>query len=148
LNIGNICLPNAVLQLLVYSPPFWRLFKELGRLMGQREGEGQDSGNDATPLVDATVKLLEDFVYEEKKPLPTQQQQGSRSKAREEEEKKEEGVDSFMPTYVYDAMKEKKRFDNMRVCSHVPLCPSVLIMSETCTGWPSRRCGGILRLLP
>ncbi|KAH9001025.1 cysteine proteinase [Lactarius akahatsu] len=113
-NSGNMCFANAVLQLLVYSPPFWRLFKELGRLLGQREREGQESGDGATPLVDATVKLLEEFVYEEKKVLPTQQQQGSRSKAKEEEKKEEEGVDSFMPTYVYDAMKEKKRFDNMR----------------------------------
>ena len=126
-----MCFANAVLQLLVYCPPFWRLFKELGRLMGQLEqGESQGSGDGATPLVDATVKLLEEFVYEEKKPLPapapTSTQQGSRGKAKEEEEKKEEeGVDSFMPTYVYDAMKEKKRFDNMRVCFHVSLSPIV-----------------------
>ena len=87
--------------------------------MGQRErGESQESSGGATPLVDATVKLLEEFVYEEKKPLPTQQQQGSRSKGKEEE-KKEESVDSFMPTYVYDAMKEKKQFDHMRVCSDI-----------------------------
>ena len=121
-----MCFANAVLQLLVYCPPFWRLFKELGRLMGQCEqGEGQGHGDGATPLVDATVKLLEEFVYEEKKPLPmpTPQQQVSRGKAKEEEEKKEEeSLDSFMPTYVYDAMKEKKRFDNMRVCFRDPLC--------------------------
>ena len=119
--------------------------------MGQRElGESQESGGGATPLVDATVKLLEEFVYEEKKPLPTQQQ-GSRSKAKEEDEKKEDkGVDSFMPTFVYDAMKEKKRFEHMRVCSNVFLTRYVLllIMSETYIGWPSRRCRGILRLLP
>ena len=24
--------------------------------------------------------------------------------------------DSFLPTYIYDAMKAKKRFDNMGVC--------------------------------
>ena len=102
--------------------------------MGQREqGESQWSGDGATPLVDATVKLLEEFVYEEKKPLPppTSTLQGSRGKAKEEEEKKEEeGVDSFMPMYVYDAMKEKKRFDNMRVCFHVPLSPIVANHAE------------------
>jgi ubiquitin carboxyl-terminal hydrolase 10 len=144
-----MCFANAVLQLLVYSPPFWRLFKELGRLMGQREqGEGQGRGDGATPLVDATVKLLEEFVHEDKKPLPTPTPtQVSRGKAKEEEEKKEEeGVDSFMPTYVYDAMKEKKRFDNMRVCFREPSG----VYSQLCRflGWSSRGCGGILRILP
>jgi ubiquitin carboxyl-terminal hydrolase 10 len=148
-NSGNMCFANAVLQLLVYSPPFWRLFKELGRLMGQREqGEGQGRGDGATPLVDATVKLLEEFVHEDKKPLPTPTPtQVSRGKAKEEEEKKEEeGVDSFMPTYVYDAMKEKKRFDNMRVCFREPSG----VYSQLCRflGWSSRGCGGILRILP
>ena len=99
--------------------------------MGQREqGESERSGDGETPLVDATVKFLEEFVYEEKKPLPTPTQQGSRGKAKEEDEKKEEDVDSFMPTYVYDAMKEKKRFDNMRVSSQIsPPCPG---MSFSC----------------
>ena len=99
--------------------------------MGQREqGEREGSGDGETPLVDATVKFLEEFVYEEKKPLPAPTQQGPRGKAKEEDEKKEEDVDSFMPTYVYDAMKEKKRFDNMRVSSQIsPPCPG---MSFSC----------------
>ncbi|KAI0306280.1 hypothetical protein B0F90DRAFT_1862706 [Multifurca ochricompacta] len=114
-NSGNMCFANAVLQLLVYCLPFRKLFRELGRLMGQRgRGDSQESGGGATPLVDATVRFLEEFVHEDKKLPSTQQQQVGRNKTREEEEKKEEGVDSFIPTYVYDAMKEKKRFDNMR----------------------------------
>lgn len=72
-----------------------------------------------TPLVEATVKFLDEFMYEERKPSPARQpqQQATRGKAKEEEEEKKEddGVDSFIPTYVYDALKEKKRFDNMRV---------------------------------
>jgi hypothetical protein len=114
-----MCFANAVLQLLVYCPPFWKLFKELGRLMGPRgRGEGQGSDS-ATLLVDATVRFLEEFVCEEKMPLPTQrsqQQTGNvNAKGDEDEKKEDDGVDSFIPTYVYDAMKEKKRFDNMRV---------------------------------
>lgn len=117
-NSGNMCFANAVLQLLVYCPPFWKLFRDLGRLMGSRDrGEGQGSGS-ATLLVDATVRFLEEFVYEEKMPSPTrqpQQQTGNVNAKEENDEKKEDdGVDSFIPTYVYDAMKEKKRFDNMR----------------------------------
>jgi ubiquitin carboxyl-terminal hydrolase 10 len=119
INSGNMCFANAVLQLLVYCPPFWKLFKELGRLMDQRgQGDGQESNRGPTPLVDATVRFLEEFVYEEKKAASAQQpQQPAKGKAKDEEEEKkdDEGVDSFIPTYVYDAMKEKKRFDNMRV---------------------------------
>jgi ubiquitin carboxyl-terminal hydrolase 10 len=115
-----MCFANAVLQLLVYCPPFWKLFRELGRLMGPRDrGEGQGTGGSATLLVDATVRFLEEFVYEEKRPLPTQQSRqltrNVNAKEEDDEKKEDDGVDSFIPTYVYDAMKERKRFDNMRV---------------------------------
>lgn len=96
--------------------------------MGHRgRGEVQGSSGSPTPLVDATVRFLEEFVYEDKaSPAQQPQQQAARGKAREEEEKKDDnGVDSFVPTCVYDALKEKKRFDNMRVRSRayaVPLC--------------------------
>lgn len=88
--------------------------------MGPRDrGEGQGTGGSATLLVDATVRFLEEFVYEEKMPLPAQQSQQQTGnvnvKEEEDERKEDDGVDSFIPTYVYDAMKEKKRFDNMRV---------------------------------
>ena len=135
-NNGNMCFANAVLQLLVYCPPFWKLFRELGRLVGQRgRGEGQESSASATPLVDVTVRFMDEFVYEEKKPSPAPQlqQQGGRGKAREEEEKKEgDGVDSFIPTYVYDALKEKKRFDNMRV--RLRVC-AMSFVTDLC--WPT-----------
>lgn len=125
-NSGNMCFANAVLQLLVYCPPFWKLFRELGRLTGPRE-RGERIGGNATLLVDATVRFLEEFVYEEKKPPLAQQpqQHAGNGKAKEEEDEKKEddGVDSFLPTYVYDAMKEKKRFDNMRVRSLVHVAP-------------------------
>ena len=86
--------------------------------MGQRgRGDGQEDSESPTPLVDATVRFLEEFVYEENKKSPAQQPQlAVKGKAKDEEEEKEDsGVDSFVPTYVYDAMKEKKRFDHMRV---------------------------------
>lgn len=88
--------------------------------MGPRDrGEGQGTGGSATLLVDATVRFLEEFVYEEKRPLPTQQSRqltrNVNAKEEDDEKKEDDGVDSFIPTYVYDAMKERKRFDNMRV---------------------------------
>ena len=35
INQGNKYFTNAVFQLLVYCPPFWNLFNNLGRLTGQ-----------------------------------------------------------------------------------------------------------------
>jgi ubiquitin carboxyl-terminal hydrolase 10 len=112
-------LANTVLQLLVYCPPFRELFGDLGRLQGQRE-RGVTDGS-VTPLVDATVKFLDELAYKEKPPWTHQHlQQVARSKAREDEDGKEED-DSVQSTYVYDAMKEKRQFIVMRVrsCAHV-----------------------------
>jgi hypothetical protein len=118
-NEGNMCFANAVLQLLVYCPPFWNLFNDLDRLTaqtGQRgQGEGQRAGSVPTPLVDATVRLLDEFVHKEKPSLTQQSLQD------EKEKEDDDGPDPFLPTYVYDAMKEKKQFETMlvRTCAHV-----------------------------
>lgn len=106
INTGNMCFANAVLQILLYCPPFHALFAALGRhlpaapVVGTR---GEGAGGKATPLVDATVEFLREFAVKD----------GGSGKGKEREE--EEGGDSFIPVKVYDAMKEKKRFDNMRV---------------------------------
>ena len=117
-NIGGVCFSNAVLQLLVHSPPFWDVFRELGDLKGQLGAGGPET---ATPLVDATVRFFEEFIYKEKKPLSTQQalQQAMREIQREDEEEKKEhnAVDSFEPTYMYDAMKEKSQLKDLLVRS-------------------------------
>jgi hypothetical protein len=126
-NEGNMCFANAVLQLLVYCPPFWDLFRDLARQMGQR---GRSvTGGGATPLVDATVRFFEEFMSKEKEPPSTQQlpQQAERGKLMEDEERKKEhdAVDSFNPRYLYDAMKEKRRLINLLVRSRdraAPFC--------------------------
>ena len=116
-----MCFSNAVLHLLVHSSPFWDLFKELGDLKGQREAGGPDTGGCATPLVDATVRFFEEFVFKEEGPPTTQQplQLAAKGKQGEDEEEKEVSkvVDSFEPTYMYDAMKEKRQLKNLLVCS-------------------------------
>ena len=106
---------NAVLQLLVHSPPLWDLFRELGDLKGRRRAGGPETGGGATPLVDATVRFFEEFISKEKEPL----QQAARGKPREDEEVKKghNAVDSFEPTYMYDAMKEKRQLKNLLVRS-------------------------------
>jgi ubiquitin carboxyl-terminal hydrolase 10 len=126
-----MCSANAVLQLLVHSPPFWNLFRELGDLKGQRGSGGLENGGGATPLVDATVRFFEEFMFKEKEPPPTQQspQQAAGGKLREDEE--HNPVDSFEPTYMYDAMKEKRQLKNLLVRSRDQDAPSV---TDLC--WP------------
>jgi hypothetical protein len=115
-NNGNMYLANAVLQSLVYCPPFRDLFRDQGRLVGHREGG--ETGGGATPLIDATVSFLNELAYKEKSSLT---QQAARGKMRETEDGKKEGdgVHSFLSlaTDIYDTMKEKRQFTVMRVCS-------------------------------
>lgn len=114
--------------------------------MGPRvRGEGQGIGGNATLLVDATVRFLEEFVHEEKMTQQSQQQTGHVNTKEEDEKKEDDGVDSFIPTYVYDAMKEKKRFDNMRVRPRAHVALSVTDFSHV--GRPSGRRGRVFRLL-
>ena len=118
-NSENNCFANAVLQLLVHCRPFWDLFRDLGKL---------ETGGGATPLVDAMVKLFDEFVYKEE-PSVTQRSQQNADKGEErrhEEGKKEHDVvGSFNPRYMYDAMKQKRQLKKLLVCSHnqdAPFC--------------------------
>ena len=124
-NTGNVSFVNAVLQLLVHSPPFWNLFREMGDLKGQREAGGLETGGSATPLVDATVRFFEEFVFKEKEPPPPPTQQppqhtDGKPKEDEEANKEQNAVDSFEPTYIYRAMREKTQLKDLlvRPCDH------------------------------
>lgn len=94
-----------------------------------------------TPLVDATVEFLKEFdsvveVGVEGKVESTKSRKGKGKEVDRsgsgQEEGDEFGLDSFIPTKVYDAMKEKKRFDNMRV-SYFVHC-SFLYLTDL-VGW-------------
>lgn len=121
-NTGNMCFANAVLQILVYCPPFHRFFSELRKHLAGPVVGSQREGSKATPLVDATIQFLKEFV-----PDPPSPNADSRSKGKEREEDIFDELDSFIPTYVYDAMKEKKRFANMIVSSTLRRPLSVLL---------------------
>ncbi|RXW12971.1 hypothetical protein EST38_g12880 [Candolleomyces aberdarensis] len=132
-NSGNMCFANSVLQILLYCQPFHRLFLEIGKLLPptttQKDNAASGSSSassSATPLVEATATFLKEFVTQ-KKPLINGKSgvksgvaSGSgygRSKGKERELMEMDDdwdLDSFLPTYIYDAMKEKKRFDTMR----------------------------------
>ena len=113
-DTGNICFANTVLQLLVNLPPFWNLFRELDDLKRQRGAVVLETGRGATPLVEATDRLFKEFIIEES-PSTLQQSQlatGGTSRA-----------DLLEPTYMYDAMKEKRQLTPLLVCS----CPHVAV---------------------
>lgn len=83
-----------------------------------------------TPLVDATIQFLKEFehVESDRKAKEGDVKQGGKPNGKGKEvdrEVEDDTLDSFIPSYVYDAMKEKKRFDNMRVSSSISLHPIV-----------------------
>ncbi|KAF8471454.1 hypothetical protein DFH94DRAFT_674474 [Russula ochroleuca] len=102
----NMYLASAVLQSLVYCPPFRELFRDLDHR------EGGETGGGVSPLVDATVRFLDEFAYKEK----SLTHQATRGKVKEDEDVKNEGegVHSFLSTDVYDALKQKRQFIIMR----------------------------------
>jgi ubiquitin carboxyl-terminal hydrolase 10 len=132
-----MCFANSVLQVLVYCVPFRRLFGELGRIVGPPgvvlgpgggEGEGDGDGEGGTLLVEATVRFLKEFDVE------VQDAKGSgggdlrrRGKGKEADRRGpgsvdrvngdewNGNVDAFIPSYVYDAMKGKKHFENINM---------------------------------
>ena len=118
-NTRNTCFANVVLQLLVNSPPFWYLFRELGDLKRQGGlGAPTATSGGATPLVDATVRFFKEFIVEESPSTQQQSQPATGGTSRASEEKKDDSVvDSFEPRYMYDAMKEKRQLKPLLVRS-------------------------------
>ena len=111
---------NAALQLLVHSPLFSNLFRELGDLKRQHKADGPDTdGRASSPLVDATVRLFKEFTFREKEAPPTQKSPQQAAVRTPEEEAKTVHfyIDSFEPSYVYDAMEESRRLKSLLVHS-------------------------------
>ena len=120
-NAGSICFANAVLQLLVRSPPFWNLFRKLGDLKELHRATRLEAEGGATPLVDATVRFSEEFIFkEEPPPLQQHPQAATEENPRDDQgaEKEYNSANSFEPVYVYDAMKGKRKLKNLLVRSH------------------------------
>ena len=123
-----------MLQLLVHSPPFLNLFRELGDLKGPRGAGVSETSDDATPLVDATLTFCEEFRFKEKEQLPPQEppHQVAGGNVREDEEtKKEINADPLEPSYMYEAMK-KTQLKKLLVRSRATYRPAV---TDPC--WPN-----------
>ncbi|KAI0323994.1 hypothetical protein GY45DRAFT_1375902 [Cubamyces sp. BRFM 1775] len=100
---GNMCLANSVLWILVYRPSFHRFFSERRKHLAGIVVGSQREDSKATPLVDAAVHILKEFV-----PDPPASNRAEKAKDKEREDHLFDELDSFIPTYVYDAIKEKK----------------------------------------
>ncbi|KAG8720123.1 hypothetical protein FRC08_001148 [Ceratobasidium sp. 394] len=121
INSGNMCFANVVLQALVYSAPFVRLFETLARLVhGNLDGK--------TTLYEATILFLREFTPERDQPSPAPV---PRSKARsgtstpmppEQTRQQAWNESPFVPEHLYEAMRQNKRFDSMQLRSvlHTP----------------------------
>ena len=113
-NSGNMCFANAVFHLFVHTLPFWNLFRGLGDLKGKREGGPETSGG-ATPLVDASVRFFEEYVFKEPPMQQPPQQAAWGNPSKDEDVTKEHNV--VNPTYMYDAMKKKGQLETFMVRS-------------------------------
>ena len=82
------------------------------------------------------LRFFEEFRFKEKEPPPPQEppQQVAGGNVREDEETKKEinTKDSFEPMYVYPAMKEKRRLNDLLVRSRATYRPAV---TDLC--WPN-----------
>ena len=148
-NTENMCLANAMLQLLVHSPPFWNLYRDLKE---QHGAGGPDIDGGATLLVDATMRFFEEFVLKEKESPPSQQplQQDAKESPREDrdQEKKETNVvDSFEPTYMYEAIREKRQLKTFLVRSRSQDTSITDSCCLLCKGRQARGCRTVSRPL-
>jgi hypothetical protein len=94
------------------------MFRELDELK-RRGAEDGETGGYAMPLVDATVRFLEEFMFKEEPPparQPSLPGEGRTSGEDEEKGKEKNVADSFEPTYLYDAMNEKSQLKDLLVC--------------------------------
>lgn len=115
-NSGNMCFANAVLQVLVYCQPFHSFFAEVGKLLPPHKATSTDEDDPAAaPLVRATVNFLQEFMVKTPSPSTKGKERARNGNEETFNDGPESDWDAFLPTNFYDAMKEKKRFDSMRV---------------------------------
>jgi ubiquitin C-terminal hydrolase len=57
INSGNMCFANSVLQIMVYCPPFHRLFAELGRVLGGSGPSGSGGLSVSSGMISSELRV-------------------------------------------------------------------------------------------
>ncbi|KAI1179138.1 cysteine proteinase [Nemania sp. FL0916] len=99
-NTGNMCYMNSVLQALVFCTPFYDFLDQVSKKVAH-------SFKSETPLIDAMVMFLREYRVIDSADSADQLQRRLKS------EQLEQYGDSFIPEFVYDAMKRLPRFATM-----------------------------------
>lgn len=112
INTGNMCFANSILQVLAYCAPLTALFEELGKRLQADLGR-------RTPLIEAMCLFLKEFAPVDTAVASESKGAGSQLNMRNGTMSPLSRKEPFVPSYVYDAMRENKRFDSMRVSGHI-----------------------------
>ncbi|KAG8912936.1 hypothetical protein FRC01_004822 [Tulasnella sp. 417] len=125
INFGNVCFANSVLQVLLYCSPFWRIFMQGLAPLFEEVGQ-MGAGRSQCVLLEAMLSFVREFklaseVELPKDPLPgepgygkSKAKDGGKPKTVEQLRRDSFNQDPFIPEFLYAAMKENKRFDNMQ----------------------------------
>ncbi|GHJ88101.1 hypothetical protein NliqN6_4503 [Naganishia liquefaciens] len=108
INTGNMCFANSILQVLAYCVPFASLLEELGKRsiadLGRR-----------TPLTEAIIIFLREFAATDSRESTSSASTSQLSASEKQRAQSGQFIrEPFVPSFVYEAMKENKRFDSMR----------------------------------
>lgn len=101
-NHGNMCFMNAILQVLVYCPPFYNLFDRIGREVRQKISS-------RTPLMDAMVMFIREFQL-----LSDIAAHNGLVGEHAKQTALENIGEAFGPDNIYKSMRGNSRFNSMQ----------------------------------
>ncbi|KAF1810122.1 cysteine proteinase [Eremomyces bilateralis CBS 781.70] len=100
-NTGNMCYMNSILQVLLYSTPFYDFLDQIGK-------RALHSFKSDTPLLDSMIEFMREFK------VIDSTVSASQLRLRLKEHEFEQFGSAFTPEYVYDAIKRVPRFSSMK----------------------------------